>query len=212
VVVQPRFVYSTGKVGSKEPKKEELMFKQLILGAVAALGLATAANSEVVLLVDLTVPDQVTITATDGLSSGTVSELSSSTGVLLENFYSTLGPGVIETLVSGDLTSFLNPSDGSPNLFNSGSFGLNLWSFSTGGMDFQTGVQAFSGSATWTLDAQSYADMVAGNLTGDIYAPADTDDDIATATLIGQWQVIIPAPGAMALLGVAGLVGTRRRR
>lgn len=190
------------------------MLKQLILGAVAALGLATAANSEVLVLVDLTVPDQVTIMATDGLASATVNG-SDTTGFYMADFYTagtTASLGAL--LVSGDLTNFLNPSDGSPSLFNSvGNAGLNVWSFSSDSLvDFVAGTQAFTGSATWTVDAAAYAEMTAGNLSGDLYFPADTDDDLSAATLIGQWAVVIPTPGALALFGVAGLVGTRRRR
>lgn len=190
------------------------MFKQLILGAVAAVGLASAANAEVLVEIDLTVPNQVTISATDGLASATVSG-SDTTGFYLADFYSApTTESVDDTLVSGDLTNFLNPSDGSPAIFNtSGNSGLNVWSFSSDStVDFVSGTQAFTGSATWTVSATNYAEMIAGNLTGDLYFPADSDDDLSAATLIGQWAVVIPAPGAMALLGVAGLVGTRRRR
>lgn len=190
------------------------MFKKMILGAVAALGLAAAANAEVLLTVDLTVPNEVTISATDGLSSASLTG-SQIIGFYLADFYSSgTTTFVDDTLISGDLTTFLNPSDGSPNLFNvSGNTGLNVFSFSTDSdVDFVSGTQAFSGSATWTLGAAAYAEMAAGNTFGDIYFPADSDDDIADATVIGQWEVVIPAPGAMALLGVAGLVGTRRRR
>jgi hypothetical protein len=190
------------------------MFKQMIFGAVAALGLAAAANAEVLLEVDLTVPNTVTITATDGLSAATISG-SDTTGVYLADFYSApTTASVVDTLVSGDLTNFLNPSDASPAIFNSsGNSGLNVWSFSSDStVDFVAGTQAFTGSATWTVDAANYAEMIAGNLSGDLYFPADSDDDLSAATLIGEWRVVIPAPGAMALLGVAGLVGTRRRR
>ena len=56
-----------------------------------------------------------------------------------------------------------------------------------------------------------YADMLAGAGSGDIYAPADTDDDIPSAVVIGTYNVV-PAPSAMAVLGLGGLVAGRRRR
>ena len=191
------------------------MLRQMVLGAMAALGLTAAVNAEVLLVVDLSVENEVTISATDGLSAATLSG-SSFTGVLLGDFYS-VAPGGFSGSVfldSGDLTTAANPSDGSPSLFSDfASTGLNIWSFSTDTtVSFTAGAQAFSGSATWTLAAADYANMVAGNAFGDIYFPADSDDDIDGATLIGQWEVVIPTPGALALLGVAGLVGTRRRR
>ncbi|MBL4809903.1 MAG: PEP-CTERM sorting domain-containing protein, partial [Phycisphaerales bacterium] len=67
--------------------------------------------------------------------------------------------------------------------------------------------------ATWSgLDAGEYAAMLAGNISGDIYFNADTDNDIADgAVFIGTWNVI-PAPGSMALLGLGGIVAGRRRR
>lgn len=54
--------------------------------------------------------------------------------------------------------------------------------------------------------------MLAGTTSGDLYFPADSADDIAAgAVVLGTWNVV-PAPSAMALLGLGGLVTTRRRR
>lgn len=185
-----------------------------ITGLVVAASAMTA-SADNLLMVDLSVTNQVTLSATGGLSAATVSG-SSFTGYLLADFYNAFGGAsnlIGSPLVFGDLTTAANASDGTPDLFRGGSdAGLNVWSFSASGdSDFIAGAVAFTGSATWDLDAASYAEMIAGNSGGDIFAPADTDDDIGGATLVGTWAVI-PAPSSLALLGMGGLVAGRRRR
>ena len=182
---------------------------------VAASGAAAGSNLEILLEVDLSVENQVTISATDGLAAVSASA-SNFTGYLLADFFATQGAGFGGVLGadSGDLTTFNNASDGTPSGFVGGtSVGLNIWSFSSDStVTVDAGAQAFVGSATWTLDAAQYADFLAGATSGDIYFGADTDDDIAAgAVLIGQYSVV-PAPGALALLGMGGMVATRRRR
>lgn len=186
-----------------------------LLALASCAGLASATVGNVLLCIDLSVTNQVTITATDGLSDATVSG-GDSTGVYFDNFYGAAGDSLTASLVSGDITNFLNPSDASPSLFRGGAgtdTGLNLWSWSSDfTVDFTSGVQAFTGSGTWDLDANEYADMLAGNTAGDIYFPADTFDDVAGATAIGQYKVVVPAPAGLAVLGLGGLVAARRRR
>ncbi|MEM6331404.1 MAG: PEP-CTERM sorting domain-containing protein [Planctomycetota bacterium] len=190
---------------------------------LAAATMTPAAKADLLLTVDLSVINQITITATDGLSEITTSG-SDTTGVYLDLFY---GAGVAggglgdSTLVAGDLTSFLNTSDGSPLLFRSTfpdvDTGLNLFTF-TDDLDaeFVAGTQAFSGSATYTLNADDYSDMLLGNTSGDVYFPADSDDDITGLTPLGTWEVVggvIPEPTTFALsaIGLIGLGGLRRR-
>ena len=179
---------------------------------------SNATRADILLTVDLSVTDQVTITATDGLSSATVSG-ADGTGVYLENFYVGAGSVLNDTLLSGDLTNSLNPPDNSPNLFRGiggSDLGLNVFSWSTDStVNFTAGVLAFTGSVTWGLDSASYNDMLAGNTSGNLYFPADTFDDLAVAELIGEYQVIdqtIPEPTSLALLGLGGLAMLRRRR
>ena len=188
-----------------------------LLAAITVAAAATGANAQLekLLIVDLSVENQITITATTGASAATISG-SDGIGVLLADLLN--GPnisGICDSLVSGDITNVANPSDGSPDLFYStfgAGNGLNLWSWSSDTtVDFTAGQQAFTGSGTWTVNPSFYADMLAGNTSGTIYFPADTDDDIAGATAIGTWNVI-PAPASAALLGLGGLAAVRRRR
>lgn len=190
-------------------------FRNNAFGALAiALAAGGAQGQDKLLVVDLTVANEVTITATSGASAETTSG-SDSTGVLLANFFNDPSVSLFET-GAGDLTSAQNGSDASPGLFSSGftpaggSFGLNFWTYTDDpSSDFIAGSQAFSGSATWTLDPADYAAFVAGNSSGDIIAFADTDDD--QGVVIGTWN-LIPAPSTAALLGLGGLAAARRRR
>lgn len=185
-----------------------------IAAIVTIAGVAAAANADDLLLIDLSVANQITISATSGLSSADVSG-ADVTGVYMDNFYGMAGDSLSASYLSGDLSTVGDASDGSPSLFRGGAgsdSGLNFWSWATAStVSFTAGSQAFSGSATWALDANEYANMLAGNLSGDLYFPADTADDIAGATAIGTWRVI-PAPTGLAVLGLGGLVATRRRR
>ena len=189
--------------------------KRVLLGSGLIVALsASAAQADILLLIDLTVPNQITINATNGLSSATVSG-GDTTGVYFNNFYSGAGSSLQSTLVSGNITNVGFASDGTPALFRGGAgsdTGLNLWSWATATtVTFTAGTQAWQGSGTWTLDATDYGDMLAGNLGGDLYFPADDASDLPNATVIGQWRVI-PAPGAVSLFGVGLLAAARRRR
>jgi hypothetical protein len=189
----------------------------LTAGAVLAIaGAASATELQKLVIIDLTVPNQVTVTATDGVSFSDASG-SDVTGIYLENFYGGAGDSLSASLVSGDFTNFENPSDNSPSLFRAGAGadpGLNIWSFSSDTtVTFTAGGQAFIGSATWNLDPNEYANMIAGGERGgDLYFPADDVGDLPGAVLLGTWNVIIPTPGTAGLLGLAGLAAVRRRR
>jgi hypothetical protein len=189
-----------------------MKMNKFVVSAAAMASLAGAAQAEDLLLIDLSTPNQITITATTGASAVTTTA-SNFNGVYMDGFYGGAGAGLVTTLVSGNLTTFANPSDFSPSLFRGvNDPGLNLWSFSTAAtVNFTAGQQAFTGSATWTMTADHYANMLAGGTSGNIYADADTVDDISSARLIGQWRVV-PTPAALSLLGVGGLVGAARRR
>lgn len=186
----------------------------IITGLALAAGAATAGQPiEVLLNVDLSVENEVTISATSGLAAADAS-FSNFTGFMLADFFASALTDTIGEEGAGDFSTFANPSDGSPRFFaGSGNVGLNFWSFSTDStLAVTSGQQAFAGSATFSVAAADYAAMLAGAVSGDVYANADTDDDIgAGAILIGAYRVI-PTPGSFALLGLGGLAAARRRR
>lgn len=187
--------------------------KFAIIAGLAVATTALSASADVLLTVDLSVTDEITINATDGLSAATAAG-SDSIGVLLADFFNDSSTTSGDTLVGGDLTSAENSSDGTPDLFSSTtSFGLNFWSWTDDATStFTEDEVAFLGSATWSITSSVYAAMLAGNTSGNLYFPADTDDDIPGAILLGTWEVAVPAPGALALLALGGMAGTRRRR
>jgi hypothetical protein len=178
------------------------------------------ASAAVVVEIDLSVTDQVTISSTAGLSAISTSG-SDDTGIYFENFYSGPGSSLADTLLSGNFTSANNVSDSSPDMWRGGSgadTGLNMWSWTAdGSSSFTAGSVAFSGSASFSLDAASYADMVAGSASGNLFFPADTAGDITGLTAIGTWRVRVsevPIPAAAWLFGSAllGLGAMKRKK
>ncbi len=191
------------------------MNKLATITGLAVAATAMTASADQLLTFDLSVVDQITISSTSGNAS-TSANASNFTGFYLANFFNAAGVGPAIADGVGDLSTANNASDFGPSIFNGGtSFGLNIWSFSTDlDVSVTAGAQAFSGSATWNVTSIEYAAMLAGNISGDIYMGADTDDDIGgpSAILIGTWGTAIPAPGSLALLGLGGMVAGRRRR
>lgn len=188
--------------------------------APACMMMSASADAATLLSIDLSIANQVTINAGAGLASTSVSG-SDFTGFYLDQFYSGTGSDLSYGLVSGDLTTANNPTDNTPRLYrgNAADTGLNVWSFSSDNIvSFTSGSLAFTGSATWSLSAASYTDMLAGSTGGSIFFAADTADDVAGATAIGEWLVeqpaAVPVPASVLLLGSAlmGLGMYRRRR
>ncbi len=184
------------------------------LCAMAVSMMTAGAYADELLIVDLSVVDEITITATSGNSDITTSG-GDGIGVYLQDFYS--GPGTTglnETLVSGDLTNAENPADNSPNLFRAGTAdpGLNIFSWSPDTtVTFTAGSLAFTGSGTWSLNSDDYADMLpAIGSTGNLYFPADDVSDIPNARILGTYRVV-PEPGTLSLLGLCLIAGLRRR-
>jgi len=191
-----------------------ISFKSGLCLAASVATMTTAAQADVLLDIDLSVPNQVTISATSGFSAVTASG-SDTVGVYFENFYSAAGGGLNEGLVSSDFTSAENTAGSAANLFRAGAgsdVGLNIFSWTNDSLStFTAGAVAFSGSGTWTLDSDDYADMLAGNVSGDLYFAADDVTDLPNAVVLGTYRVI-PTPGALSLVGIGGIAAIRRRR
>ncbi len=165
---------------------------QLLLLALVAL---TFSHSQELIVIDLSVENEITVNATSATSLGTISG-NDTTGFYFENFF-TSDQTIGNMLVSGDITSAAQTPNNTPDLFrgNSGTDpGLNIYSYTDDpNSTFTAGAQAFSGSATWTLTPAEYSAMLDANTNGNIYFPADTSDDIAGATLLGTYSVTFPA-------------------
>lgn len=190
--------------------------RKFIIGLLAATLIApSAVNAATVLLLDLTVLNRITITATGEASDATATG-SAIIGFYLDGALSgadvTLGDVLIE---GGDLTSAENTPNGTPNLFMGfgGDTGLNVFDYTDdGSSDFVAGNQAFSGFATWAVTPDAYAAALAGATSGLVYFPADDISDLSGATVIGEWRRI-PVPAAVWLmLSALGGLGFLRRR
>lgn len=160
------------------------------LTAACCLMAVSVSAQEVLVTVDLSVENEITLTATDGLAFADRSG-STFTGFLLADFFPGNGPGFVDSLGGvGDLCTANDVSDGSPGIFNSaGNDGLNVWAYAAGDSSFTAGSLGCTGSATWTLDPDDYAAALKSNATGEVFFPADTDDDIGAATLVGAWEL-----------------------
>ena len=191
-------------------KEEEIHMKKIVMLAALA-GTASVSMADVVLTVDLSVVNQITITGTAGLSSGAQTS-GTGVGVYLQNFFSANGVAINTTGTGTFRSAAGTVGDGTPGLYRDTATdaGLNVWTFATT-QTFVVGQQAFSGIGTWNVTATQYASLLASNAGGNVYAPADSADDVASAVLIGQWAVV-PTPGAAAVLGLGGLAMGRRRR
>lgn len=155
------------------------------------------------LTVDLSVANQITLTAATGLSTGTRSGATFD-GFYLKDLFSNAGtvtvpvnPGYSGTPT---FTAASVPTNNVPKMFRNGGtdLGLNVYGYSaTATSTFTTGVQAFTGSVTWTVTAAVYnAALTAPDAGGDVYFPADSSGMLGTATLIGKYTVV--KPGATA--------------
>ena len=180
------------------------MTRIAVLTALAGACVATAANAAIVLTVDITNPSAVVIASTGAAASASRSGFQERVrldGILTAggpNYGSSMSGSLSTTQIGGAYTGFAR--------FQGGTSGA----LSRGGGQTQTfveGLQAFSGSMTGDLSFLPFAP--AGTI-GDIYVLQNVNA-AETGIIIGQYQ-IVPAPGAAAVLGLAGLVATRRRR
>jgi hypothetical protein len=178
--------------------------------------MVSAAQAAVVLQLDLSTVNQVTISATSGLSLVSKSG-SDNVGVYLKDFFPLGGSDFdINSDAGGSLVYFNATSDGTPGLFrDEDDPGLNIYSMDNGTPNpasFTAGVQAFKGSATWSLTAQQYAVFLQAPTSGDVYAFADTINDLnGGPQVIGQYSVV-PEPTSMAIFGLGALGMAYRAR
>lgn len=196
------------------------MLERLAALVLMGLGWAGSASAVTLLTIDLSIQDQMTITATDGLADATITD-SDQVGIYLAGIFGSAfeGPGVFGITVSGDLVSAQDAASGFPLLFadTAGGEGLNIWNYANGDQStFIAGEVAFSGSATWQLDPSNgaYQALLNGTRSGDIYFATFSDAGIPDAVIIGQWEVAaVPLPAAFWLFAtaLAGVSVLRRK-
>ncbi|MEM1422804.1 MAG: hypothetical protein AAGH64_02260 [Planctomycetota bacterium] len=182
---------------------------------LAAAG--SAATAQVVLEIDTSVINQITITATS-VASANDADVPDVTGILLADMLDGTAPAFPPSALTDNptLTPFLDPS-GSPTLSvddaDEGSdTGLNVWSMSaTDRNTFMAGTRAFAGTATWEIPAGLYDALAAPGSSGAVFAGIANSRNLFNGVYIGDW-LIVPAPGAGALLAMTGLAAVRRRR
>jgi hypothetical protein len=190
---------------------------------VCVLMISTA-RAGVVLQIDLSTVNQVTISATTGLSAASVSG-SDGNGVYLKDFLATASAGTFNVSpVAGSSFVYFNTTAGaSGRLFRSGNTdpGLNLFNLHhfSSTQSFTAGVQAFKGTTTWDVAPDLYATFLAAPTSGDVYAFADRISQLnGGPQVIGQWGIVssaaVPEPTSMAIfgLGALGLAYRARRK
>lgn len=186
--------------------------------------LPSASQAATLLSVDLSVANQVTISAEPGIVNTTAFG-SDGVGIYLPDFFDTPGTGFnIGDDPGGNFASSNQIADGSARLFRaSGDTGLNIYSFALGSLvSFTAGTPAFTGSATWTLTPGLYSEFVAAPGAGSLFFPADSAGDIAGLSPIGEFATSnavvpapVPVPASVLLLGSVlmglGLFGRRKK-
>ena len=176
--------------------------------------MVSSARAGFILNIDLSTVNQVTISATTGVSLVSVSG-SDGDGVLLKDFFAaSLNNFNLSSNAGGSLVYFNSTSDGNPNIQkeNSSDPGLNIFIMDNGTPNpasFTTGVQAFKGSATWNLSPTQYAVFLQAPTSGDVYAFAYSQGSLGGAQVIGQYSVgsisAVPEPTSIAIFGLGGL-------
>ncbi|MSR05120.1 MAG: hypothetical protein EXS04_05955 [Phycisphaerales bacterium] len=123
-----------------------------------------------------------------------------------------------------------NPDGGYPALRNREAFGFQLGANAGGAIvqvqgnrsGLAAGFAVVGGTTTWdqlmaatTAGGATYGSLALGAMSVvAVYAPGTYDPATefnSTSVLVQEFSVV-PAPGALALLGVAGIIGGRRRR
>jgi len=193
-----------------------------ILTFLFSIAVINPAHAGIVVEFDLSVTNQLTLTATTGTALASTTG-NTGVGIILE------GTGEVESFALGGTSdTFGFKSTGAfeqvstSQILASGVYSINLYEryFSNGiNTSITLGQQAFVGTTTITLNAQSYANLLNAPSSGKIYAFADTPSYATQGTYIGDWAKAssgtVPEPStgiALGLLGVLGFTGNRRRR
>ena len=178
-------------------------------------GLASTASAEVLLTADLSVQNQLTLNATDGLSAATLA-FADNRGVNFQGFGGDTftiktGAGPITTANDSFQTGPATP-DGTPQVSYTSTDSLSLYNFTADDTNYlYQAQQAFLGSATFALSSSEYDALLASDRAGDLYVNL-FNGDYTNANLIGQYQVTVPEPASLLLLTAAGLPLLTRRR
>lgn len=172
-------------------------------GLAAALSLTAAAQAgpppNIVLTIDITTPTAVVIASTDAPSL--VTRNVNGDAIRLPGFL-LADPRLIFPLIGT-----LKAAQGTfvPSRFNTNGGG-ELMGDGFQSYTFVTGLRAFSGSSQVDL---SLLPTAAVGTIGDVTVRDPFGNN--TGLVVGQY-LVIPSPGAAALLGLGGVVATRRRR
>ena len=204
---------------SKKSIKTHLLATATLLLSCCAL--LPSAQANLLLNVDLSVENTITVSTTDG--SSLISESGSLfRGMYLDGFFGDIfSSSISDSLISGGITSINDTSDVFNDLFHSSNDpGLNLFNLVGGTATFTAGELAFEGQASWAVSDVAYQSALNGALSGGLFFPADTIDDIDGLSALGTWAVSgvdnveVPAPSALVLLafGLAGVSLSRKSK
>ena len=193
-----------------------------ILTFLFSIAVINPAHAGVLIEFDLSVTNQLTITATTGTALASVTG-NTGTGIVLEGTGELIGDSLGDASDTFGFQSTGALSRVKLSRINaSGVYSINLFEENPSdsiNTSITQGQQAFVGTTTITLDATEYENLLDAPNSGKIYAFADYYDYATVGTYIGDWAKAssgaVPEPStaiAMGLLGVLGFAGNRRRR
>ena len=215
---------------------------QMVASALAAGAVMSSASAELVgvvggqtnVLLDFALIESATGLALAGVSKGVIAPGNLGEGSVAFNITSPLSQNLPTTFTydTGDFFgSFAGTIEHRGAVFFTGAADVALGNFSIG---YDADVMAFQVSDNLDLGidlfdvaiTEATPDVNTFDVMGDLLISADfaaalidlglTTDDLTGVDVGDAWveglNQVVPAPGAVALLGVAGVVGTRRRR
>ena len=142
-----------------------------------------------------------------GSGPTTTSSVSSGTATFSTNSH----PGYAGLVYSGeaqDLTGYIFSFDLNSTVATVGDYGFFFTIY--GGDNQYTDLIDYTGAGMYTVDLRPVQVDLTAISTIKIYIYADSGS--ATVSNFGYVPAAVPAPGAAALIGLAGMVATRRRR